>query len=74
MNRLYSKECTDSQIFVSIVEQKNELAPNADTAYYVGILKDKAGKSSEAIEYYKQAIELESDAYEKAKILYKSCW
>lgn len=71
MNRLYSKECTDSKIFVSIVEQKNELAPNADTAYYVGILKDKAGKSNEAIEYYKQAIELESDSYEKAKILYK---
>ncbi len=45
--------------------------PNASTSYYLGIIKAKEGKSSEALEYYSQAIELENDSYEKAKILFR---
>jgi tetratricopeptide (TPR) repeat protein len=71
MNRMYAKECNDDPLFVKVVEQKNALEPNADTAFYLGILKDKAGKSSEALSYYNQAVELESDNFEKSKILYK---
>lgn len=71
MNRLYAKDCSDSELFFNIVQQKNILEPNASTAYYLGILKDKEGKSNDAIKYYKQAIDLESDAYEKGKILYR---
>ena len=71
MNRMYAKECNDDPLFVKIVEQKNALEPNADTAFYLGILKDKAGKSSEALSYYNQAVDLESDTFEKSKILYK---
>ena len=71
MNRMYAKECNDDPLFVKIVEQKNTLEPNADTAFYLGILKDKAGKSSEALTYYNQAVDLESDNFEKSKILYK---
>ena len=68
---MYAKGCNDDPLFVKIVEQKNALEPNADTAFYLGILKDKAGKSSEALNYYNQAVELESDSFEKSKILYK---
>ena len=71
MNRMYAKECNDDPLFVKIVEQKNALEPNADTAFYLGILKDKAGKSSEALSYYNQAVDLEFDNFEKSKILYK---
>ena len=71
MNRMYAKECNDDPLFVKIVEQKNALEPNAVTAFYLGILKDKAGKSSEALSYYNQAVDLESDNFEKSKILYK---
>jgi len=71
MNRLYGKECDDSQLFVKIVQKKNELEPNAATAYYLGTIKDKLGNSSEALVYYNQAIELETDSYEKAKILFR---
>ena len=71
MNRLYGKECDDSQLFVKIVQKKNELEPNASTAYYLGTIKDKQGSSSEALVYYNQAIELETDSYEKAKILFR---
>ena len=41
MNRMYAKECNDDPLFVKIVEQKNTLEPNADTAFYLGILKTK---------------------------------
>jgi tetratricopeptide (TPR) repeat protein len=71
MNRLYTKECTDDPIFVKIVEQKNKLDPNASTAYYLGILKDKEGDAAAALTYYNQAVELEQDDYEKGKILYR---
>lgn len=71
MNRLYTKECTDDPLFVKIVEQKNNLDPNASTAYYLGILKDKEGDSAEALKYYNQAVDLETDNFEKAKILYR---
>ena len=71
MNRLYGKECDESQLFVKIVQKKNELEPNASTAYYLGTIKDKQGNSSEALVFYNQAIELETDSYEKAKILFK---
>ena len=71
MNRLYGKECDGSQLFVKIVQKKNELEPNASTAYYLGTIKDKQGNSSEALTFYNQAIELETDSYEKAKILFR---
>lgn len=69
MNRLGAKECTDSDLFVKIVEQKNTIKPDANTAYYLGILKDKAGDEEGALAYYNQAIDLETDGFEKAKIL-----
>ncbi len=71
LNRLFNKECMDSELFVKILQQKNMLDPNASTAYYLGIIKAKEGKSSEALEYYNQAIDLENDGYEKAKILFR---
>jgi len=71
MNRLYTKSCTDDPIFVKIVAQKNKLDPNASTAYYLGILKDKEGDADAALTYYNQAVELEQDNYEKGKILYR---
>ena len=71
MNRLFNKDCSQSELFVKIVEQKNILEPSATTAYYLGTIKDKDGNSSEALQFYNQAIDLETDSYEKAKILFK---
>jgi tetratricopeptide (TPR) repeat protein len=71
MNRLYTKECTDDPLFVKIVEQKNSLEPSADTAYYLGLLKEKSGDDAAALTYYNQAVDLQTDDYEKAKILYR---
>jgi len=69
MNRMYAKGCTDDALFVRIVQQKNTLEPNASTAYYLGILKEKDGSWTEALGYFNQAVDLEPDSFDKAKRL-----
>jgi tetratricopeptide (TPR) repeat protein len=69
MNRMFAKECTDDPLFVKILQQKNHLEPDASTAYYIGFLKDKEGNWKEALVYFKQAVELETDSFDKAKLL-----
>ena len=69
MNSMFAKDCTDDPLFVKIVQQKNVLEPNASTAYYLGILKEKEGNWSEALKYYNQAVDLETDSFDKAKRL-----
>ena len=69
--RMSEKECTDDPLFFKLVNAYHELSPSANSAYYLGLLKDKEGKSNEAIGFYEQAIDLQSDNYEKAKLLYK---
>ena len=69
--RLDGKDCSDSPLFVTLVEQLHSLEPSADSAYYLGILNDKKGNSDEALKYYQESVTLESDNYKKANILYK---
>ncbi|MBD0825322.1 hypothetical protein [Aestuariibaculum marinum] len=69
--KMYEKECTDSPLFVRLVNAQHELNPSANSAYYLGVLKDKEGKSSEAVKFYQQAIDLETDNYKKSKIVYR---
>ncbi len=70
-SRMDSKECSDDPLFVTLVEALHGLEPSADSAYYLGLLNDKRGKSNDALKYYEESIALESDPYKKAKILYK---
>ena len=71
MNKMYTKDCTDDPMFIKVVEQKNSVEPNADTAYYLGVLKEKGGQNSEAESYYKQSLELQTDPLKKAKLVYR---
>ena len=71
VNRMAAKDCTSDPLFFKLVNAYHNTSPSADTAYYLGFLKDKEGRTSEAISFYNQAIDLETDNYEKAKILYK---
>ena len=69
--RLDGKECSDDPLFVTLVEQLHKLEPSANSAFYLGILNDKRGNSDEALKYYQESVELESDNYKKANILYR---
>ena len=69
--RMSAKDCTSDPMFFKLVNAYHNLSPSANSAYYLGILKDKEGKSSEAVTFYEQAISLETDSFKKAK-LYKT--
>ncbi|GAA3578380.1 tetratricopeptide repeat protein [Snuella lapsa] len=66
--KMSEKECTDDPLFFKLVNAYHELSPSANSAYYLGILKDKEGKQNEAIAFYQQAIDLETDSFKKSKL------
>ena len=68
-SRLSAKDC-DDPLFFQLVQQLHSLEPSAESAYYLGRLAAKDGKSGQALEYYLQAAELETDINKKAKYLY----
>jgi len=70
-SRMDAKECSDDPLFVELVEALHSLKPSADSAYYLGILKDKAGDNQSALEFYEESLSLENDPYRKATIYYK---
>ena len=66
-----SKDCSDDSLFVELVGLLHDLNPSANSAYYLGLLNDKKGAIDEALKYYNESIELETDNIKKARILYK---
>ncbi len=69
--RMSAKDCTSDPLFFKLVNAYHNISPSANSAYYLGLLKDKEGNTTEAINYYNQAIGLETDNFEKSKILKK---
>lgn len=57
--------------FVELVEALHGINPSANSAYYLGLLKDKAGDSQGALAYYEESLTLEEDQYRKATICTK---
>lgn len=68
--RLFSKECTDSNLFGKLVEQQHALEPSAKSALYIGRLAERKGELNKALEFYKQSAELETKPSDKAKVYY----
>lgn len=64
--KMSDKDCTSDPLFFKLVNAYHQISPSANSAFYLGILKDKEGKSSEAISFYKQAIDLETDNFKKS--------
>lgn len=67
--RLSAKDC-DDPLFFKLVQELHRLDPSAKSAYYLGKLAEKEGKSSQALDYYNQSAELETNASDKAKVYY----
>lgn len=66
--RMSAKDCTDDPLFFKLVNAYHNLSPSANSAYYLGILKDKEGNSSEALAFYEQSLSLETDTFKKSKL------
>ncbi|QNJ97108.1 TPR domain protein [Constantimarinum furrinae] len=67
--RLSAKDC-DDPLFFQLVQQLHNLDPSAKSAYYLGKLAEKDGKSGKALEYFNQAAELETKPSDKARVYY----
>ena len=63
---LDNKKCTDSDLFFNASSRLYELEPSAASADQMSKMSIAKGKSSNAIIFAKQAIELEEDANQKA--------
>jgi len=71
VSRMYTKECTDGELYEKLVEAYVAADPSPEASvFFAGILYKK-GKETEAMEYYKKAVEQQPDAFKKAENLYK---
>ncbi len=71
VSRLNQKGCTEADIYPKMVEAYVNAAPSSDAfVFYAGLLMEK-NETNKAVEYFKKAINLEQDAYKKAKYYYR---
>ncbi len=70
VSRLEEKNCNDSDFYDKIVEQLTNLDPSAKAYASYANLQLKKKNEAKAIEYFKKAVDLETDSYRKADILY----
>ncbi len=68
VSKMYYKECTDDPLYEKLVKAYDEADPSADTKYFVGTILLKNGKENEAIGYFKESFDLESDSFKKSKL------
>jgi tetratricopeptide (TPR) repeat protein len=66
-SKMSGKDCTSDPLFFKLVEALHELEPSARTAFYLGRLAAENNDMNKALEYYKNAAELEEDPLDKAK-------
>lgn len=69
--KMSDKDCTKDPLFVKIVTSLHQVKPSANSAYYLGVMNDKSGNSAKAIQYYNEAVNLETDNFKKSKLLIK---
>lgn len=71
INRMFKKNCTEDSLYVSLVEQYQEINPSPESSVlYAGLLMDR-GETDKAVSFFNKAIDQETDPDKKAKHLYK---
>ncbi len=67
VSRMFNKECTDDPFYDVLVEAYVHADPSPQASvFYAGILM-KNGETNKAMEYFKKAIDQETDSYSRAK-------
>lgn len=69
--KMSDKNCTSNPMFVKLVESLYKIEPSASSAYYLGVLNEQQKKTTEAVKYFNQAVDLEKDNLKKSNILIK---
>ncbi|MDP6922269.1 MAG: hypothetical protein QGH06_04775, partial [Lutibacter sp.] len=71
VSRMYNKECTDDPFYDVLVEAYVHADPSPQASvFFAGILM-KRGETTKAMDYFKMAVEQETDSYKKAVNLLK---
>ena len=68
-SRLNAKDC-ETPLFYQLVQQLHALQPSAASAFYLGRLADRDGNNTDAINYYNQAVELETNVNKAADYVF----
>ena len=71
VSRMFNKECTDDPLYDQLVEAYVHADPSPQASvFYAGILM-KNGETNKAMDYFKRAVDQETDTYKKGDYLYK---
>lgn len=71
VSRMYNKECTDDAFYDVLVEAYVKADPSPQASVFYADILMKNGETNKAMEYFKKAIEQETDSYNKAKYAFK---
>ncbi len=66
--RLSAKDCTEDPIFFKLSEALHKAEPSSKSALYLGQLAEAEGKSSQAMKYYNESAELETNNSDKSRV------
>ena len=69
-SQLYTKECTDSELFIKVVDAKHKLEPTAATAKYLGKLSEEKKDYNKALKYYNESIKLQDKNTKNSTLYY----
>ena len=69
--RLSAKDCTDDPLFFKLVQELHKLEPSAKSAFYLGRLAEKDGNNAQALDYYNQSAQLETNPSDQAKVYFR---
>ncbi len=70
VSRLYNKGCTEGLFYDQMVEAYVNADPSSDAYVFYAGMQMKKGNDPKALEYFKRAVDLETDNYKKANYLY----
>jgi hypothetical protein len=65
-----ANKCSANPVFITIAERLHGIKPSSKSAYFMALASLKQRKFNEAIQFYNQAADLETNLPEKAKIYF----
>ncbi len=71
VSRMFYKECTEDPLYEKLVKAYDAVESSADTKYFVGTILFNKGKVNEAMNYFKESFDLQTDLLKKAKLANK---
>ena len=64
---LENRDCTNSELYITALKNLQTQSPNADLAYKIAVQEYRTSNFNESIEYYQQALNLETSENKKAE-------